>query len=56
MKNNIKPRSLKLAPHRQVIGNQFTADQPLRVIAEGFAPASLTTRAQSAKGESYDES
>jgi hypothetical protein len=40
---------------RQVIGNQFTADLPLRVIAEGFARASPTTRAQGAKGEWYEE-
>ena len=36
-------RSLKRAPRRQVIGNQFTADWPLRVIAEGSARASPTT-------------
>ncbi len=36
-------RSMKRAPRRQVIGHQFTADDPLRVIAEGSAGASPTT-------------
>jgi hypothetical protein len=43
--------SLKRAKRRQVIDNQFAADWPLRVIAEGSGGASPTTRAQGAKGE-----
>jgi hypothetical protein len=38
-----------------VIGNQFAADWPLRVIAEGSARASPTTRALGAKGVWYEE-
>ncbi len=36
-------RSMKQAPRRQAIGNQLTADWPLRVVAEGSARASPTT-------------
>jgi len=41
----------KRAPRRQMIGRQFAADWPLRVIAEVSGRASPTIRAQGAKGE-----
>jgi hypothetical protein len=47
--------SLKRAAPRHVIGNQFAADWPLRVIAEASAHARLTTRAEGAKGKSHEE-